>query len=185
MTDFATSKTKANLEAAFAGESQATNKYSFFSDKARQEGYQQIADIFAETSGNERQHAKMWFQIFSSDGKVRGAVPGTLDNLGAAAAGENYEWTDMYVGFSKDAREEGFDEIADLFDAVATIEKDHEERYLKLIERLEKGEVFKRDKVYSWKCLKCGHIHFGEEAPSICPACGHPQAYFELRSENY
>jgi rubrerythrin len=185
MADFATSKTKANLETAFAGESQATNKYQYYSDKARQEGYQQIGDIFAETSGNERQHAKIWFQILSSDGAVRGAVPPTLKNLGDAAAGENYEWTDMYAGFSKDAREEGYNEIADLFDAVAAIEKDHEARYRQLIERLEKGEVFKRDKVYSWKCLKCGHVHFGEEAPKVCPACAHPQAYFELRAENY
>ena len=185
MTDFAASKTKANLEAAFAGESQATNKYSYYSDKARQEGYQQICNIFAETSGNERQHAKMWFQILHSDGKVRGAVPGTLENLNDAAAGENYEWTDMYAGFAKDAREEGFAEIAELFDLVGAIEKEHEERYRALIGRLEKGEVFKRDKVYAWKCLKCGHIHFGEEPPALCPSCGHPTGYFELRSENF
>jgi rubrerythrin len=185
MTDFATSKTKANLEAAFSGESQATNKYSYFSDKARQEGYQQIGDIFAETSGNERQHAKMWFQILSADGAVRGAVPTTSDNLLAAAAGENYEWTTMYKDFAADAREEGFDEIATLFEAVGAVEKDHEERYKLLTERLEKGEVFKRDKVYAWKCLKCGHVHFGTEPPKACPVCAHPTAYFELRSENY
>jgi rubrerythrin len=185
MTDFASSKTKANLEAAFAGESQATNKYIYYADKARKEGYQQIGDIFEETSGNERQHAKIWFQILHSDGKVRGAVPGTLDNLADAAAGENYEWTDMYATFAKDAREEGFDEIAELLDAIGAIEKDHEERYRKLIERLEAGEVFKRDNVYAWKCLKCGHVHFGAEPPTCCPACGHPKGYFELRAENY
>jgi rubrerythrin len=185
MTDFASSKTKANLETAFSGESQATNKYSYYSDKARQEGYQQIGDIFAETSGNERQHAKMWFKILSSNGEGRGAVPGTIQNLNDAADGENYEWTDMYATFATEARAEGYNEIAALFDAVAAIEKGHEERYRKLIERLEKGEVFKRDKVYAWKCLNCGHIHFGEEAPKLCPACAHPQAYFELQSENY
>ena len=185
MTDFATSKTKANLEAAFAGESQATNKYAYFSTQACKEGYQQIGAIFAETSGNEREHAKLWFKILSSDGDARGAVPATIDNLAAAAGGENFEWTQMYAGFAKDAREEGYEEIAFLFDGVAAIEKEHEERYRKLIDRLEKGEVFKKDKVYAWKCLNCGHIHFGEEAPPACPVCVHSQAYFELRSENY
>jgi rubrerythrin len=185
MTDFASSRTKANLEAAFSGESQATNKYSYYADKARKEGYQQIGNIFDETSGNERQHAKMWFQILHSGGKVRGAVPATLENLADAAGGENYEWTEMYATFAKEAREEGFTEIAELFEAVGAIEKDHEERYRTLIDRLEKGEVFKRDKVYAWKCLKCGHVHFGEEPPVSCPACGHPKGYFELRSENY
>jgi rubrerythrin len=185
MTDFATSKTKCNLESAFAGESQATNKYSYFSDKARQEGYQQIGDIFSETSLNERQHAKMWFQILCSDGKVRGAIPTTAENLAAAAAGENYEWTDMYDSFASTAREEGFNEIAELFDAVAGVEKKHEERYRTLLDRLEKGEVFKRDGVKVWKCLKCGHIHYAEEAPAVCPVCGHARSYFEERAENY
>jgi rubrerythrin len=185
MVDFATSKTKANLEVAFSGESQATNKYLYYSDKARKEGYQQIGDIFAETAGNERQHAKIWFQILHSGGKVRGAVPSTLENLADAAAGENYEWTDMYENFAREAREEGFDEIAELLAGIGAIEKDHEERYRKLIERLEAGEVFKRDTVYAWKCLKCGHIHFGEEPPVCCPVCGHPKGYFELRAENY
>ena len=185
MTEFATSRTKVNLEAAFAGESQATNKYAYFSSQARKEGFEQIANIFAETSGNEREHAKMWFKILSSNGEGRGAVPATLDNLGEAAAGENYEWTEMYAGFAKEAREEGFDFIAALFDGVAAVEKEHEERYRKLIERLENGEVFKRGKVYAWKCLNCGHIHFGEEPPATCPVCDHPQAYFELRAENY
>ena len=185
MTDFATSKTKANLETAFSGESQATNKYAYYASKARQEGYQQIANIFEETSGNEREHAKMWFKTLHSGGAARGTVPATLQNLADAAAGENYEWTDMYATFAKEAREEGFNEIAELFDGVAVVEKGHEERYRKLIERLESGEVFKRDKVYAWKCLNCGHIHFGEAAPEGCPVCAHPKAYFELRSENY
>jgi len=185
MTNFATSRTKANLEAAFAGESQATNKYAYFSSQAIKEGYNQIGAIFLETSGNEREHAKMWFKILSSDGKVRGAVPKTLDNLAAAANGENYEWTDMYATFAREAREEGFNEIAELFDGVAAVEKEHEERYRKLIERIENGEVFKRDDIYAWKCLNCGHIHFGTEAPALCPVCAHSKAYFELRAENY
>ncbi|MDR1013425.1 MAG: rubrerythrin family protein [Coriobacteriales bacterium] len=185
MTEFASSKTKANLEAAFAGESQATNKYAYYADKARKEGYQQIGAIFDETSGNERQHAKIWFQILKSDGAVRGAVPDTPANLADAANGENYEWTDMYAHFAKDAHEEGFEAIAALFEAVGAVEKDHEERYRTLLGRLEAGEVFKRGKVYAWKCLKCGHVHFGEEPPTVCPVCAHPSAYFELRAENY
>ena len=185
MTDFASSKTKANLEAAFAGESQATNKYSYFASQAKKEGYEQIANIFAETSGNEREHAKMWFKILCSNGEARGAVPATIDNLAAAADGENYEWTDMYATFSKEAVEEGYPVIAALFDGVAAVEKEHEDRYRKLIDRLEKGEVFARDKVYAWKCLNCGHIHFAELAPELCPVCDHAQAYFELRSENF
>ena len=185
MTDFATSKTKANLEVAFAGESQATNRYAYFSSQAAKEGYNQIAAIFAETSGNEREHAKMWFKILSSNGKARGAVPKTLDNLAAAADGENYEWTNMYATFAQEAREEGLDEIAELFDGVAAVEKEHEERYRKLIERIENGEVFKRDEVFTWKCLNCGHIHVGTEAPTLCSVCAHPQAYFEIRAENF
>jgi len=185
MTDFATSKTKANLQAAFAGESQATNKYSYYADKARQEGYQQIGDIFTETSLNERQHAKIWFKILNGEGAVPGKVAGTIDNLNDAAAGENYEWTDMYAGFANTAREEGFNEIAELFEAVGGVEKEHEARYRKLIERLEKGEVFKRDGVKVWKCLQCGNIHYGETAPEICPVCGHARAYFEERALNY
>jgi rubrerythrin len=185
MTEFASSKTKVNLEAAFAGESQATNKYGYYADKARKEGYQQIGAIFDETSGNERQHAKIWFQILQSDGAVRGAVPDTLTNLADAANGENYEWTDMYASFAKEAHAEGFEAIAALFEAVGAVEKDHEERYRTLIGRIETGEVFKRDKIYAWKCLKCGHVHFGEEPPKACPVCAHPSAYFELRAENY
>jgi len=183
--DFKDSKTKANLEYAFAGESQATNKYSYYADKARSEGYQQIGDIFDETSGNERQHARMWFKILHNDGSIKGGVPATIDNLADAAAGENQEWTSMYKEFAETARAEGYEEIAVLFDRVGEIEKEHEERYLKLRERLEKGEVFKRDQVYAWKCLKCGHIHFGTEPPDFCPACGHAKGYFELRGENY
>jgi len=185
MTDFATSRTKANLEAAFAGESQATNKYAYYASQAVKEGYNQIGAIFSETSGNEREHAKMWFKTLSSNGKARGSVPSTLENLAAAADGENYEWTEMYASFAKEAREEGFDEIAELFDGVAAVEKEHEGRYRKLIERIEKGEVFKRDEVFAWKCLNCGHIHIATEPPKLCPVCDHPQAYFELRAVNY
>ncbi|MDR1421287.1 MAG: rubrerythrin family protein [Coriobacteriales bacterium] len=185
MTDFAISKTKANLEAAFSGESQATNKYGYYADKARQEGYQQIGDIFTETSGNERQHAKLWFQILYNNGAIRGPVPTTPVNLLDAAGGENYEWTTMYKDFAEEARAEGFGEIAVLFDAVGAVEKDHEARYRLLAEHLENGEVFARDQVYAWKCLKCGHVHFGTEPPVACPVCAHPKAYFELRAENY
>ena len=185
MTEFATSKTKANLEAAFAGESQATNKYAYFASKATQEGYVQIGNIFTETSGNEREHAKLWFKILSNDGSTTGAVPSTLDNLAAAAGGENYEWTTMYAGLAQTAREEGFNEIADLFEGVGGVEKHHEERYRTLIERLNKGEVFQRDHVNVWKCLNCGHIEFSEKAPAMCPVCNHPQSYFEEWSPNY
>lgn len=185
MTDFANSKTKANLATAFAGESQATNKYSYFEGQARKDGYQQIADIFAETSGNEREHAKMWFKILENDGNTKGQVPPTLDNLTAAAAGENYEWTTMYAEFAATAREEGFDDIAFLFDQVADIEKAHEERYLLLIERVKNGEVFSRQSVNVWKCANCGHLHFGDEAPAICPVCSHAKAYFEEQAHNF
>ncbi|MDR0459047.1 MAG: rubrerythrin family protein, partial [Coriobacteriales bacterium] len=176
MTDFANSKTKANLEAAFAGESQATNKYSYFASQARKEGYEQIGDIFTETSGNEREHAKLWFKILSNDGSTKGQVPKTADNLAAAAAGENYEWTTMYAGFAATAREEGFDDIAELFDGVGAIEKAHEERYQLLIERVNNSEVFQRELVKVWICKNCGHIHFGDAAPAICPVCNHARA---------
>jgi rubrerythrin len=186
MTDFATSKTKANLETAFAGESQATNKYAYYASQAKKEGYVQISNIFTETSGNEREHAKMWFKLMHSDtGIGRGSVPGTIDNLMDAAAGEKYEWTEMYAKFAEVARDEGFTEIAEMFDGVAAVEKEHEARYRQLVERLSKGEVFKRDNVKAWKCLNCGHIHFGEEAPASCPVCAHPQDYFEQLSQNY
>ena len=178
--DFERSQTKKNLEAAFAGESQATNKYAYFASKAKKDGFVQISQIFAETSGNEREHAKLWFKYLHG-----GAVPDTIDNLKAAAAGENDEWTSMYPEFERVAREEGFDEIADRFALVADIERAHEERYLKLLERVEKGEVFEREGVKVWKCLNCGHLHVGEKAPEVCPACNHPQSYFEELAINY
>jgi rubrerythrin len=178
--DFESSQTKKNLEAAFAGESQATNKYAYYASKAKKEGYVQIADIFTETSGNEREHAKLWFKYLHG-----GEVPDTLTNLKDAAAGENYEWTDMYAGFAKTAEEEGFKEIAAKFRLVGDIEKAHEERYLKLAGRVEKGEVFEREGVKVWKCLNCGHLHVGPKAPKICPACNHPQSYFEEQVVNY
>lgn len=183
--DFSTSKTKENLEFAFAGESQATNKYSYYAKAARSEGYQQIGNIFDETSGNERQHAKMWFKILHSNGDVKGGVPATLANLADAAAGENQEWTHMYKEFAETAKAEGFEDIAVLFERVGEVEKHHEDRYRQLIENLENGVIFKRDNVVSWKCLECGYIHFGTEPPAICPACSHPKAYYELRCENY
>jgi rubrerythrin len=185
MSDFASSKTKANLEAAFAGESQATNKYSYFEKQARKEGFEQIGNIFAETSGNEREHAKLWFKILSNDGDVQGKVPKTIENLAAAAAGENFEWTTMYAEFAATAREEGFDDIAALFDGVAAVEKAHEDRYQILIGRVEKGEAFARDMVNVWKCLNCGHLHIGDEAPAVCPVCSHARSYFEEWTMNY
>ncbi len=178
--DFENSQTKKNLEFAFAGESQATNKYAYFASKAKKEGYVQISNIFAETSGNEREHAKMWFKYLNG-----GEVPTTAENLKAAAAGENEEWTSMYAGFAETAKEEGFTEIASKFKMVGDIEKAHEERYLKLLDRLEKGEVFEREGVKVWKCLNCGHLHVGAAAPKVCPACNHPQSYFEEQSLNY
>ena len=178
--DFESSQTKKNLEAAFAGESQATNKYAYFSSKAKKEGFVQISQIFAETSGNEREHAKLWFKYLHG-----GEVPSTLDNLKAAAAGENDEWTSMYPEFAKVADEEGFKEIAAKFRLVGAIEKAHEERYLKLVERVEKGEVFEREGVKVWKCINCGHLHVGAEAPKVCPTCNHPQSYFEEQALNY
>ena len=178
--DFENSQTKKNLEFAFAGESQATNKYAYFASKAKKEGYVQISNIFTETSGNEREHAKIWFKYLHG-----GEVPGTLDNLLAAAAGENEEWTSMYAGFAETAKEEGFTEIAAKFKLVGAIEKHHEERYRKLAERVEKGEVFEREGVKAWKCLNCGHIHVGEKAPEMCPACNHPKSYFEEVVVNY
>ena len=178
--DFETSQTKKNLEAAFAGESQACRKYAYYASKAKKDGYVQISNIFTETSGNESEHAKLWFKYLHD-----GAVPDTLTNLRDAAAGENDEWTDMYPSFAATAREEGFEEIAAKFELVGAIEKAHEERYLKLAERVEKGEVFARDDVKVWKCLNCGHLHVGAEAPELCPACAHPRSYFEAQSVNY
>ncbi len=174
------SRTEANLMAAFAGESQARNKYTYYASKAKKDGYVQIAGIFEETANNEKEHAKLWFKLLHG-----GEVPGTLDNLNDAAAGENYEWTDMYAEFAKVAKEEGFDRIAYLFEAVGRIEKTHEERYRKLIANVEGGLVFSRDGDMIWECSNCGHIHIGKNAPELCPVCAHPKAYFKLRAENY
>ena len=174
------SKTEANLMAAFAGESQARNKYTYYASKAKKEGYEQIAAIFLETADNEKEHAKMWFKLLHD-----GNIPTTSENLKDAAAGENFEWTDMYAGFAKTAKEEGFDRIAYLFEAVGKIEKEHEERYKKLLENVEDGLVFSRDGDKIWKCRNCGHICIGKEAPSVCPVCEHPQSFFEIKAENY
>ena len=174
------SKTEANLRTAFAGESQARNKYTYYASKAKTEGYVQRAKLFEETAANEKEHAKIWFKLLNG-----GDVPGTADNLLDAASGENYEWTEMYAEFAKTAKEEGFDRIAYLFEAVGKIEKHHEERYRKLLENVKDGLVFSRDGECIWQCSNCGHIHIGKKAPAMCPVCAHPQAYFELRAENY
>ena len=174
------SKTEQNLMAAFAGESQARNKYTYFASKAKKEGYEQIAALFMETAENEKEHAKMWFKLLNG-----GEIDTTANNLKAAAEGENYEWTDMYAGFAKTAKEEGFTKIAYLFEAVAEIEKEHEERYKKLLANVEDGLVFSKDGEKIWKCRNCGHIHIGKEAPAVCPVCDHPQSYFEIKAENY
>ena len=179
MADLKGTKTEKNLMEAFAGESQARNKYTYFASKAKKDGYEQIAAIFQETADNEKEHAKMWFKLLN-DG-----IPSTAENLKAAAAGENFEWTDMYDRMAKEAREEGFDNIAELFEGVAKIEKEHEERYMKLLENLENGLVFSKDGDKIWKCRNCGHIHIGKEAPEVCPVCAHPKAYFEIKAENY
>mgnify|MGYP000648308501 FL=1 len=179
MPELKGSKTEANLMTAFAGESQARNKYTYYASKAKKDGYVQIAAIFEETANNEKEHAKMWFKL------LHGGIGYTVDNLKDAAAGENYEWTDMYAGFAKTAREEGFDHIADLFEGVAKIEKEHEERYLKLVKNLEEGLVFSRDGDVIWQCANCGHIVIGKKAPEVCPVCAHPQAYFQIKAENY
>jgi len=173
-------KTEKNLMEAFAGESQARNKYTYFASKAKKEGYEQIAAIFQETADNEKEHAKLWFKLLEG-----GDIKSTPENLQAAADGENYEWTDMYDRFAKDAREEGFERIALLFEGVAKVEKEHEERYKKLLSNVKNGEVFKRGSIMVWKCRNCGHIVVGEKAPELCPVCAHSQAYFELKAENY
>ena len=180
MKDIKGPKTEQNLQTAFAGESQARNKYTYYASKAKKEGYVQIANIFEETAGNEKEHAKMWFKLLNG-----GSIKDTISNLKDAAAGENYEWTDMYNTFAKEAREEGFDDIAFLFEEVGKIEKEHEERYLQLLKNIEEGQVFKKGEVVVWKCLNCGHIHVGETAPEVCPVCNHPQSYFELQAKNY
>ena len=174
------SKTEKNLQTAFAGESQARNKYSYYASKAKKDGYNQIAAIFEETAANEKEHAKIWFK-FLHDGKV----PDTITNLKDAAEGENYEWTDMYAEFAKTAKEEGFDKIAKLFEMVGEIEKHHEERYRKLLANIEGGLVFSRDNDMIWQCSNCGHIVIGKKAPEICPVCDHPQAYFQIKADNF
>lgn len=180
MADLKGTKTEANLQAAFAGESQARNKYTYFASKAKKEGYNQIANLFLETAENEKEHAKLWFKELHG-----GEVPTTAENLKSAAEGENYEWTDMYAGFAKTAREEGFTRIAILFEGVAKIEKHHEERYLKLLENVKGDLVFSKDGDTVWKCANCGHIVVGKKAPQLCPVCAHPQSYFEVNAENY
>ena len=172
-------KTEANLQAAFAGESQARNKYTYYASKAKKDGYVQIAAIFEETANNEKEHAKMWYKLLN-DG-----IGSTEENLKDAAEGENYEWTDMYAGFAKEAREEGFEEIAALFEGVAAIEKEHEERYRKLLANIEGRLVFSKDGDTIWQCANCGHICVGKEAPEVCPVCAHPQAYYQVKAENY
>ena len=172
------SKTEQNLRTAFSGESEARNKYTFFAGVAKKEGYEQIANIFEETAGNEREHAKLWFKALGGLGK-------TPENLISAAAGERYEWTEMYKEFAEVADEEGFTKLAESFRGVATIEKRHEERYLALLENVKEGKVFKREQPKMWICLNCGHVHYGEEAPRVCPVCVHPQAHFAIFNEEF
>lgn len=178
MKELKGSRTEQNLMAAFAGESEATNKYAYYASQARKDGYRQIADIFEETSGNEREHAKMWFRLLNGIGN-------TEANLRAAAAGENDEWTSMYPEFARIAREEGFDAIARMFEAVAAVEKEHEARYLALVKNMEEGRVFIKDGEVYWQCLNCGAIVKASEAPEVCPVCAHPQSYFQVKPENY
>ena len=178
MSKYSGTKTEKNLEAAFAGESQARNKYTYFASKAKKDGFEQISELFLKTADNEKEHAKMWFKELEGIGT-------TAENLGAAADGENYEWTDMYERFAKDAEEEGFTELAAKFRAVAAIEKRHEERYRALLRNVEMKEVFAKSEVKVWECRNCGHIVVGTKAPEVCPVCAHPQSYFEIHAENY
>ena len=178
MKDLKGTKTEKNLWEAFAGESQARNKYTYFASKAKKDGYVQIAKIFEETAANEKEHAEIWFKLLNGIGS-------TAENLKSAAEGENYEWTDMYAQMAKDAREEGFDHIAFLFEEVGKMEKEHEERYRKLLANVEGGLVFSRDGDMIWQCSNCGHIHVGKQAPEVCPVCVHPKAYFQIKAENY
>lgn len=178
MAELKGSKTEQNLWTAFAGESQARNKYTYYAAKARQEGFGQIAGLFEETADNERAHAKIWFNLLNGIGT-------TAENLKAAAEGENFEWTDMYAQMAKEAREEGFDQIAYLFEEVGKIEKEHEERYRRLLANVEGGLVFSRDGDMIWQCANCGHIHVGPKAPEVCPVCAHPQSFFQIKAENY
>lgn len=179
MAELNGTRTEANLQTAFAGESMARNKYTFFASKAKKDGYVQIAKIFEETAANEKEHAKIWFKL------LHDGIGDTAANLEDAAAGENYEWTDMYATFAKEAREEGFDHIAFLFEEVGKIEKEHEERYRKLLKNIEEGRVFEKDGKVYWQCANCGHIHEGLEAPEVCPVCSHPRAYFQMVAKNY
>ena len=180
MSNLKGTKTEANLQAAFAGESQARNKYTYYASKARKDGYVQIAKLFEETAGNEKEHAEIWFKLLHG-----GEMPSTEANLLDAAEGENYEWTDMYAKMAVDAKEEGFADIARLFEGVGKIEKTHEERYRKLLSNIQEGVVFSRDGDMIWECSNCGHIVIGKKAPELCPVCKHPKAYFQLRAENY
>jgi len=179
MSDLKGTKTEANLMAAFAGESQARNKYTYYSSQAKKEGYEQISQLFLETAENEKVHAKIWFKL------LHDGIADTASNLEAAASGENYEWTTMYEDFARDAKEEGFDKIAYLFSAVGKIEKEHEARYRTLLENLNTGKVFKKDEKVSWVCDQCGHIHEGFAAPKMCPVCSHPEAHFHILATNY
>ncbi|MBQ8099054.1 MAG: rubrerythrin family protein [Bacteroidaceae bacterium] len=180
MKELKGTKTEKNLQTAFAGESMARNKYTYFASKAKKDGYVQIAAIFEETAGNEKEHAKMWYKYLNG-----GSVGSTIDNLKDAAAGENYEWTDMYATFAKEAEEEGFAEIAEKFRAVGAIEKEHEARYLKLLQNVQDKKVFSKDGDCIWQCSNCGHIVIGKAAPEVCPVCDHPQSYFQVKAENY
>ena len=180
MKELKGTKTEKNLQEAFAGESMARNKYTYFASKAKKDGYVQIASIFEETAANEKEHAKMWYKLLNG-----GKVSDTVHNLADAANGENFEWTDMYARMAKEAREEGFDEIAEKFEGVAAIEKEHEERYRKLLKNIQDEVVFSRDGDVIWQCANCGHIVVGKKAPEICPVCDHPQAYFQIKPENY
>ncbi len=180
MAELKGSKTEKNLQEAFAGESMARNKYTYYASQARKDGYEQIAKIFEETANNEKEHAKIWFKLLHGD-----AVPGTAENLLDAAQGENYEWTDMYARFAEEAREEGFNKIAALFDLVGKIEKEHEERYRKLLANVEGQLVFSREGDCIWECANCGHIVIGKKAPEMCPVCKHPKAFFQIKAENY
>ena len=180
MKDLKGTKTEKNLMEAFAGESQARNKYTYFASKAKKEGYEQIAAIFTETANNEKEHAKIWFKLLNG-----GEIPDTMQNLAAAAAGENFEWTDMYDRMAKEAKEEGFDRIAYLFEAVGKIEKEHEARYKKMLENIEGDLVFSKEGDTIWQCANCGHICIGKKAPEVCPVCSHPKAYFQVLAQNY
>lgn len=179
MKELKGTKTEANLKTAFAGESEARNKYTYYASKAKKEGFEQIANLFLETANNEKEHAKIWFKL------LHDGMPDTVENLKDAADGENYEWTDMYAKFAKEAKEEGFDHIAYLFEEVGKIEKEHEERYRKLLANIEGGLVFSKDGDTIWQCSNCGHIHIGQKAPEVCPVCNHPQAYFQVLAQNY